>query len=188
MPRQPHHYPVEGPDLGRVPVSAAGVEKYGACARCTGTGRLEVCQTTTRVTYTCPDCSGRGHNPAPECAHGIHHEDPCADCAVDSGAWRWSEAGELVPACTCTLTEDGDGENGPHLSVDRDILCPQHGRAAQPDEWAAGDDLGSLGYLVAAWDTVDDAARLLDATEECPSCGRARTGKTCTGCGTELVG
>jgi hypothetical protein len=29
---------------------------------------------------------------------------------------------------TCTLEDDGDGESGPHLSVDLNEDCPTHGR------------------------------------------------------------
>lgn len=41
--------------------------------------------------------------------------------------------------CTCTITDDGDGENGPHLSVECDEACPRHGRKADPASWANAD-------------------------------------------------
>lgn len=44
-----------------------------------------------------------------------------------------------APKCSCSVEEDGDGENGPHLSIDRDVLCPQHGRKADPAYWTEQD-------------------------------------------------
>ena len=38
--------------------------------------------------------------------------------------------------CTCEWEDDGDAENGPHVSiVELDEACPLHGRAANPVEW-----------------------------------------------------
>lgn len=41
--------------------------------------------------------------------------------------------------CTCTYYDDGDPENGPHLAVDADENCPEHGRKADPEGWAEQD-------------------------------------------------
>lgn len=39
-------------------------------------------------------------------------------------------------ACSCAMEDDGDAENGPHLSItEPDENCPQHGREADPAAW-----------------------------------------------------
>lgn len=42
--------------------------------------------------------------------------------------------------CTCVLSDDGDGESGPHLSIEHVVDCPQHGRDAQPELWTDVDE------------------------------------------------
>lgn len=37
--------------------------------------------------------------------------------------------------CTCNMYDDGNGESGPHLCVEWDERCPQHGREAEPEKW-----------------------------------------------------
>jgi len=55
---------------------------------------------------------------------------------------RLQQAGLPIPEhdeCSCHWYDDGDGESGPSPKVSFDPACPQHGRAAQPEEWAESD-------------------------------------------------
>ena len=48
--------------------------------------------------------------------------------------------------CTCTYSDDGDGESGPCLSVDYDEACPLHGREADPEGWMHGREADPEGW------------------------------------------
>ena len=57
--------------------------------------------------------------------------------------------------CTCNY---GDGESGPHLCVDVDEQCPEHGRAACPEERAESDREGAM-FEAARLVSVEHAVR-----------------------------
>lgn len=84
-----------------------------------------------------------------------------------------------APKCSCLLDDAGDGENGPRLDVDRDALCPLHGRKAAPGYWSdvdRADGYGTEWYLINALVAAEDAARLLDeqAAEQAAECAAER--------------
>jgi hypothetical protein len=46
----------------------------------------------------------------------------------------------MTLTCTCTVEDDGDPENGPHLTIaEVDESCPTHGRKANPQAWIESD-------------------------------------------------
>ena len=66
--------------------------------------------------------------------------------AEEAERWRASQE----PRCTCEWADDGDGESGPSPHIaEADEACPQHGRAAEPLQWAE-DDAIEAGYLAAS--------------------------------------
>lgn len=63
----------------------------------------------------------------------------------------------IIAPCTCEMWDDGNGETGPHLHVEHDVLCPQHGRKAEPAQWNDGWGMDTSTYLMSAWDTASGA-------------------------------
>ena len=55
-----------------------------------------------------------------------------------------------APRCTCQWADDeGNLDRGPDPYIDVvDEQCPEHGRAANPEEWAASD---AIDAAYAAW-------------------------------------
>lgn len=87
------------------------------------------------VYFDCARCSGNSH------VNGV----ACPDCGgTGCGPLR----------CSCEMWDDGNGESGPHLVIEYDALCPQHGRKADPESWAFAGDLCTEEYLMAAFDTA----------------------------------
>jgi hypothetical protein len=59
-------------------------------------------------------------------------------CEIQTADGMRVYAGEPQPACTCEWEDDGDAENGPHLTITRlDPECPnpEHRLAARVTDW-----------------------------------------------------
>ena len=84
----------------------------------------------------------------------------------------------MAAACSCHYEETGDGESGPSLSVVADEACPQHGREAEPAEWAEFDSWVAgappmspeEAAYYAAEEAEEAARRAAGGLRICPAC------------------